>query len=189
MTSIKTHPPVCTWGVVFYPCMTSASWPLPASLLTEDVVVMTTFSREINVPPSLGACVMACFGQGSVFIWILAWGGPDDFCDLGIQVPKLELAGCWTGQLLALQLLRARFWAGAAPLWQCCWSQGQIPESQQRRLLQIVSRGLILLVHYQRGRLWDVLPEGSPGKGFLVLAHRGLECSPRGAGPSSSSSS
>lgn len=67
--------------------------PLPAHLLNEDVVVMTTFSREINVPSSLGSCVMAWFGQGGIFIRILAQGWADDFCDLGIKVPKLELAG------------------------------------------------------------------------------------------------
>lgn len=54
---------------------------------------MTTFSREINVPPRLGACVMAWFGQGGVFMWILAQECADDFCDLGIEVLKLELAG------------------------------------------------------------------------------------------------
>lgn len=126
MAPSKTYPPVRSWGVVFYPCMTSASWPLPAHLLNEDVVVMTTFSRERNVPPSLGACVMAWFRQGGIFIWILARGWADDFCDQAIKVPKLELAGRWMRRLPTLQLSWAWFWASAMPstaLRQCCRSR------------------------------------------------------------------
>lgn len=41
---------------------------------------MATFSREINTAPSLGACVMARFQEGAVFIWFLAGGCADVFC-------------------------------------------------------------------------------------------------------------
>lgn len=74
MTSSRTYPPVHAQDVVFFPCMTSALQPLPAHLLNEDVVVIATFSREINVPPSLGACVTTWFRLCGFFIRVLAQG-------------------------------------------------------------------------------------------------------------------
>lgn len=44
---------------------------------------MATFSREINTAPSLGACVMAWFQEGAVFIWFLAGRWADVSCDPG----------------------------------------------------------------------------------------------------------
>lgn len=84
---------------------------------------MTTCSIEINVPPCWGACVTASFGQGDVFIWILARGWADEFCDSGIKVPKL------LGMLLSWCCSRDNT---AAVLVVRHWSQEQIPESQQR---------------------------------------------------------
>ena len=44
------------------------------------------------------------------------------------------------------------------------WSRGQIPESQQRKLLSVVSRGLGVAdpacLLPERQRLWDVVPTG-----------------------------
>lgn len=64
------------------------------------------------------------------------------------------------------------------------WSQGRIPESQRRKLLRVVSRGLgvadLACSVLERQRLGC----GADGKGFPVLAR-----SPRGAGPSTFSSS
>lgn len=54
---------------------------------------MATFSVEINIAPSLCACVMAWFQEGDVSIWVLARGWADVLCDLAMAVPRLELAG------------------------------------------------------------------------------------------------
>lgn len=75
MASSRTYPPVLSevWCFIH-------AWQVlmpPAHLWNEDVVVMATFSREINTAPSLGACVMARFQEGAVFTWVLAGGWAD----------------------------------------------------------------------------------------------------------------
>jgi len=84
---------------------------------------------------------MSRFGQGGIFICILARGRADDFCDPAVKVPKLELAGRWTRRLLVLWLSQARLRTGAAPLAaprQCCPSRAslgvQIPEKPAKKL-------------------------------------------------------
>lgn len=99
---------------------------------------MATFSREINIAPSLGACVMAGFQEGDVFIWILAGGWTDVFCDLGAAVSQAAgHGGC---------VCRASpgHGFGSVPLCQqhhTALGWGTNP-GKQRKLLSLVSRGL-----------------------------------------------
>lgn len=151
----------------------------------EDVVVMATFNREINIASSLGACVMAGFQEGDVFIWVLAGGWTDVFCDLGAAVYCSELAGPWT-QWLCVPCSPGHGF-GSVPLSQqhhtaLGW---RINPWKQRKLLSLVSRGLCvadsacLLPGEAVGCVGD-------GKGFPVLALRSVQ---GGSRPSAFSSS
>lgn len=69
------------------------------------------------------------------------------------------------------------------------WSQGHILESQQRKLLRVVSRGLGVADFACSALERQSLGCGADGKGFPVLARCSAVCSPGGAGPSTFSSS
>lgn len=147
MASSRTYPPVLSRGVVFYSCLTSPSWPFPAHLLNEDVVVMATFSRGINIAPSLGACVMAWFQEGDDFIWILARVGQMFSVTWEQQCPSWSWLVPGRGGCVCCASPEARFQVGvtlsAAPRSAVGHMLGWGTNPwKQRKLLSVVSRGL-----------------------------------------------